>query len=98
MYAGRIVEQADVRDLFNTPRHPYTQALMDSVPKMDRTDRLKAIEGQPPPLWDLPEGCRFASRCGNVKDICHTGYPATNLFENNHSVSCWMTQPEWNNQ
>jgi oligopeptide/dipeptide ABC transporter ATP-binding protein len=98
MYAGRIVEQADVRDLFNTPRHPYTQALMDSVPKMDRTDRLKAIEGQPPPLWDLPEGCRFASRCGNVKDICHTDYPATNLFENNHSVSCWMTQPEWNNQ
>ena len=97
MYAGRIVEQADVRDLFNTPHHPYTQALMDSVPKMDRTDRLRAIDGQPPPLWDLPEGCRFASRCGNVKDLCLTGYPGATMHDNNHSVSCWMTQPEWNN-
>jgi len=97
MYAGRIVEQADVRDLFNKPHHPYTQALMDSVPKMDRTDRLRAIDGQPPPLWDLPEGCRFASRCSNVKDLCRNEYPGTSLLENNHSVSCWMTQPEWNN-
>ena len=97
MYAGRIVEQADVRDLFNKPHHPYTQALMDSVPKMDRTERLRAIDGQPPPLWDLPEGCRFASRCENVKDVCLNGYPGTTMHENNHSVSCWMTQPEWNN-
>jgi|TARA_B100000470_G_scaffold219553_1_gene206583 oligopeptide/dipeptide ABC transporter ATP-binding protein len=97
MYAGRIVEQADVRDLFNKPHHPYTQALMDSVPKMDRTERLRAIDGQPPPLWDLPEGCRFASRCENVKDVCLDRYPGTTMHENNHSVSCWMTQPEWNN-
>ena len=97
MYAGRIVEQANVRDLFNKPHHPYTQALMDSVPKMDRTERLRAIDGQPPPLWDLPEGCRFASRCVNVKDMCLTGYPGTTIYENKHSVSCWMTQPEWNN-
>ena len=80
MYAGRIVEQADVRDLFNKPHHPYTQALMDSVPKMDRTDRLRAIDGQPPPLWDLPEGCRFASRCSNVKDLCRNEYPNTSLL------------------
>ena len=92
MYAGRIVEQADVRDLFNKPHHPYTQALMDSVPKMDRTDRLRAIDGQPPPLWDLPEGCRFASRCSNVKDLCRNEYPNTSLLDNNHSVACWMTQ------
>ena len=97
MYAGRIVEQADVRDLFNKPHHPYTQALMDSVPKMDRTDRLRAIDGQPPPLWDLPEGCRFASRCSNVKDLCRNEYPNTSLLDNNHSVACWMTQAEWNN-
>ena len=96
MYAGRIVEQADVRDLFNKPHHPYTQALMDSVPKMDRTDRLRAIDGQPPPLWDLPEGCRFASRCSNVKDLCRNEYPNTSLLDNNHSVACWMTQTEWN--
>ena len=97
MYAGRIVEQADVRDLFNKPHHPYTQALMDSVPKMDRTDRLRAIDGQPPPLWDLAEGCRFASRCSNVKDLCRNEYPNTSLLDNNHSVACWMTQTEWNN-
>ena len=97
MYAGRIVEQADVRDLFNKPHHPYTQALMASVPKMDRTDRLRAIDGQPPPLWDLPEGCRFASRCSNVKDLCRNEYPNTSLLDNNHSVACWMTQTEWNN-
>ena len=97
MYAGRIVEQADVRDLCNKPHHPYTQALMDSVPKMDRTDRLRAIDGQPPPLWDLPEGCRFASRCSNVKDLCRNEYPNTSLLDNNHSVACWMTQTEWNN-
>ena len=97
MYAGRIVEQADVRDRVTNPHHPYTQALMDSVPKMDRTDRLRAIDGQPPPLWDLPEGCRFASRCSNVKDLCRNEYPNTSLLDNNHSVACWMTQTEWNN-
>ncbi|MDA0263218.1 MAG: ABC transporter ATP-binding protein [Chloroflexi bacterium] len=96
MYAGRIVEQADVRDLFNKPLHPYTQALMDSVPKMDRTDRLFAIDGQPPPLWDLPEGCRFAPRCGQARDICLTGYPAVTNHENNHLAACWMHHPEWN--
>ena len=54
MYAGRIVESADVRSLFNKPTHPYTQALINSVPQMDRTDRLFSIDGQPPALWDGP--------------------------------------------
>jgi len=63
MYAGRIVESAGVRDLFNKPKHPYTQALMASVPQMERTDRLFAIDGQPPALYALPPGCRFAARC-----------------------------------
>ena len=96
MYAGKIVEQADVRDLFNKPLHPYTQALMDSVPKMDRTDRLLAIDGQPPPLWDLPEGCRFAPRCTHARDLCHAGYPPESVQENNHMAACWIHQPEWN--
>jgi peptide/nickel transport system ATP-binding protein len=97
MYAGRIVEQADVRDLFNKPHHPYTQALMDSVPKMDRTDRLRAIDGQPPFLWDLPEGCRFAPRCINAREVCTKSYPEITMHENNHSVACFMSQPEWDN-
>ena len=85
MYAGKIVEQADVRDLFNKPLHPYTQA------------RLFQIDGQPPPLWDLPEGCRFASRCAHATDLCRSGYPEESSHENDHFASCWMLQPEWNN-
>ena len=65
MYAGRIIESGDVRTLFNSPTHPYTQALMASVPQMDRTERLFAIDGQPPALFALPEGCRFADRCSH---------------------------------
>ncbi|HXV09900.1 MAG TPA: ABC transporter ATP-binding protein, partial [Burkholderiales bacterium] len=64
MYAGRIVESGSVRDIFNHPSHPYTQALLRSVPSMDEdVERLYSIDGQPPALWDLPEGCRFAPRC-----------------------------------
>ena len=61
MYAGRIVEQGTVREVFNSPSHPYTQALMSSVPKMEeKVDKLYSIEGQPPALFDLPVGCAFA--------------------------------------
>ena len=95
MYAGRIVEEAGVRNLFNKPSHPYTQALMDSVPKMDRTDRLFAIDGQPPPLYALPEGCRFADRCNHVSDICRTEYPPVASVEEGHAAACWMLDPKW---
>ncbi|NQW23023.1 MAG: ABC transporter ATP-binding protein [SAR202 cluster bacterium] len=95
MYAGRIVEEAGVRNLFNKPSHPYTQALMDSVPKMDRTDRLFAIDGQPPPLYALPEGCRFADRCSHVSDICRTEYPPVASVEEGHAAACWMLDPKW---
>ena len=64
MYAGRVVESGPVRDIFNHPSHPYTQALLNSVPNMDEdVERLYSITGQPPALWDLPTGCRFAARC-----------------------------------
>ena len=69
MYAGRIIESGDVRTLFNSPTHPYTQALMASVPQMDRTERLFAIDGQPPALFALPEGCRFADRCSHARPL-----------------------------
>jgi len=69
MYAGRIVEEGPVRELFNNPAHPYTQALMDSVPKLEeRVDRLYSIDGQPPMLWNLPQGCYFADHCPHAKD------------------------------
>ena len=95
MYAGRIIESGDVRTLFNSPTHPYTQALMASVPQMDRTERLFAIDGQPPALFALPEGCRFAARCSHVKDHCTQEYPPTGQPETGHNVSCWMVDPTW---
>src|SRR4029434_7460457 len=71
MYAGRVVESGPVREIFNKPSHPYTQALLSSVPKLEeRPDRLSSIQGQPPALWDVPPGCRFASRCAYADDRC----------------------------
>ncbi len=78
MYAGRHVESGPVREIFNHPSHPYTQALLRSVPSMDEDiERLYSIEGQPPALWDLPEGCRFAPRCPYADDRCRREYPPT---------------------
>jgi oligopeptide/dipeptide ABC transporter ATP-binding protein len=95
MYAGRIVERGDVRQLFNNPSHPYTQALMASVPQMERTDRLFAIDGQPPALYALPDGCRFADRCGHARDICHEEYPEEGNAGKEHTSHCWMLHSRW---
>ena len=95
MYAGRIVETADVRDLFNKPQHPYTQALMDSVPTMERTERLYSIEGQPPALYDLPPGCRFAARCPHASGRCILEYPPEVPVSAEHRADCWMLDERW---
>ena len=90
MYAGKIVEQGSVRDIFNNPSHPYTEALLASVPKLEEdVDRLYSIEGQPPTLHDLPEGCPFAPRCAYVMDRCREKYPTTIQVNDNHSAACW---------
>ena len=89
MYAGKIVEQGDVRDIFHNPSHPYTRALLGSVPKLDEElDQLYSIDGQPPALYDLPEGCPFAARCALMHDRC-TAYPPTVQLSDHHSASCW---------
>ena len=94
MYAGRIVEIGDVRDLFNNPSHPYTQALLASVPKMEEdVQRLYAIDGQPPTLHDLPPGCPFAPRCTAVMDRCHEEYPPQFRVSETHAASCWTLSP-----
>ncbi|MBW2061704.1 MAG: ABC transporter ATP-binding protein [Deltaproteobacteria bacterium] len=91
MYAGKVVENAPIRDLFNNPRHPYTIALMESLPKMEKkADRLFSIEGQPPDLRDLPPGCRFAPRCPQVKEICQREFPPQSVIGDRHSLSCWL--------
>ncbi len=93
MYAGKIVETASTRDIFKAPRHPYTSALINSVPHLDRKDeRLYSIEGQPPSLLNLPPGCRFAPRCPVVMDVCREQQPPEVKISDNHSVSCWKVK------
>ncbi len=95
MYAGRPVESGPVRDIFNHPSHPYTQALLRSVPSMDDdVERLASIAGQPPALWDLPGGCRFAARCPHADDRCRREYPPAFTVSEGHSADCWRLEAE----
>jgi oligopeptide/dipeptide ABC transporter ATP-binding protein len=90
MYAGRIVECGPVKQIFEAPSHPYTRALIASVPKMTgAAGRLTTIEGQPPSLMDLPAGCRFASRCALVEQRCLDAYPGTVRVGDEHTADCW---------
>ena len=78
MYAGRAIEEAEVSELFHDPRHPYTRALLDSIPKAGKREhgkRLTTIPGIVPSLFDLPSGCRFADRCSIVEDRCRSEEP-----------------------
>ena len=95
MYAGRIVEQGDVRQIFNNPSHPYTEALIQSVPKMEvKEDRLYSIPGQPPALWDLPQGCSFAPRCRYTHDKCTEEYPPHFIVDEGQRAACWLRESE----
>jgi len=95
MYAGYIVEQADVRKLFSNPLHPYTQGLIDSIPVLGQVkDRLDVIPGNVPNLVDLPPGCRFASRCRSREEfeleICSQVEPDLLPAQPDHLVRCWL--------
>ena len=90
MYAGKIVESATTMELFDNPRHPYTVALMNSLPKLGvRRDRLFSIDGQPPDLRTLGTGCSFAPRCNDAQEICRREYPSQVMVSEDHTVSCW---------
>jgi peptide/nickel transport system ATP-binding protein len=89
MYAGRVVEQADVFTLFRSPAHPYTNGLLRSLPKVDRKEkRLCSIEGQPPQLSRLPAGCAFAPRCGRRAECCRRDVPPLTPVAAGHQVRC----------
>lgn len=92
MYAGFIVESAPVDELYGNPRHPYTAALLRSLPRMDGSvgEDLETIEGFPPDLIDLPKGCPFAARCRFVQDKCRTENPPLEEISPDHKIACWI--------
>jgi oligopeptide/dipeptide ABC transporter ATP-binding protein len=93
MYAGRIVEIGPVRRLFKTPAHPYTRALLESVPRLGaKADTLTAIDGQPPDLATLPPGCAFAARCAHVMERCRREAPPAIEVEPGHLSRCWLDE------
>ncbi|GIX49120.1 MAG: ABC transporter ATP-binding protein [Candidatus Tectimicrobiota bacterium] len=94
MYAGKIVEQSPVRELFNAPQHPYTRALLGAMPKLGRREPLYAIPGQPPNLADPPSGCAFHPRCPEVIPRCVSESPEEVVAGNGHTARCWLVQPD----
>ena len=92
MYAGRIVEQSGVEDMFDYPAHPYTEALLQSVPDLDAdVDTLPSIDGQPPSLDALPVGCAFAPRCTHAYERCEE-YPPEFVVAPGHTSRCWRSE------
>lgn len=94
MYAGKIVEMQSVRGLFYDPKHPYTRALLDSIPKLGTKEPLYAIPGQPPDLSDLPSGCSFHPRCQQVMDRCRAEEPLDRHMGDGAIARCWLHAPE----
>jgi len=91
MYAGKLVERAPVRTIFNSPAHPYTEALLHAVPSLtERTERLWSIEGQPPDLANPPAGCPFNPRCPKAEDRCRRDVPPEVQVGENHYTRCWL--------
>jgi peptide/nickel transport system ATP-binding protein len=90
MYAGKIVEEATTEQIFDKPQHPYTQFLINSLPKFGDKSLRASVPGSPPSLADLPTGCPFHPRCPHVKDICRQKMPDFTQVDENHKVACWL--------
>lgn len=94
MYAGRIVEYAETKELFSHPLHPYTQGLLNSLPQLNLTykenSRLQPIPGSLPPILNLPKGCKFNTRCSQVTELSREIEPPLKEIRDNHFVRCWL--------
>jgi oligopeptide/dipeptide ABC transporter ATP-binding protein len=95
MYAGRVVEAGPIRQIFNKPAHPYTRALLESVPRLtdDNHARLPAIEGQPPDPSAPPSGCAFHPRCPQMMERCQAQAPPSVTVASSHTARCWLHLP-----
>ncbi len=93
MYAGKVAEQGSVYEIFDNPSHPYTQGLLESIPRLESVPKseLSIIEGMVPGLLDLPVGCRFENRCPRRKESCKAASPPIEVIAGSHQVSCY----EW---
>ncbi|MFC4801301.1 ABC transporter ATP-binding protein [Neobacillus sp. GCM10023253] len=95
MYAGKVVEEADVIEIFENPKHPYTKGLLNSVPKLgQKTNRLDPIPGNVPNPANMPKGCKFAPRCSEAMDICKENEPDLRQISNGHQCRCFLYQKE----
>ena len=91
MYAGRIIERGATTQIFRNPSHPYTRGLLRSIPRVDqvRGELLETIEGQPPDLIDLSDGCPFMPRCRYAMDVCAESFPDDTPIADGHFAACW---------
>ncbi len=90
MYAGNLCEVGNVRQIFENPKHPYTKALLDSVPKAKQSGELKSIAGNVPNLVSPPSGCRFHPRCDNAMEKCKQDFPDISEVDKDHFVACYL--------
>jgi len=88
MYAGKVLETADVNTIFRKPKHPYTRGLLDSLPKIESDEKIISIEGDVPDPTNLPSGCRFHPRCSFAKDICKNEEPVYTMIDKEHYIAC----------
>jgi oligopeptide/dipeptide ABC transporter ATP-binding protein len=94
MYAGKIVEMGSTEQVFDTPSHPYTQALLRCLPSVElKRQQLVEIGGQPPDLAQLPPGCPFAPRCVKRQPICTEAYPPSVTIAPGHVAQCYVATP-----
>jgi oligopeptide transport system ATP-binding protein len=92
MYGGLFIEEADVKELYANPQHPYTLGLLGSLPRLDgkHSDRLVSIDGLPPVLYEPPKGCPFAPRCTFAIERCSQENPVLEEVGPKHRVACWV--------
>jgi len=90
MYAGRVMEEARVDQLFADPKHPYTRALLEAIPQVEEKVVLKPIPGNVPEALNLPSGCPFHPRCTYASEICHSEVPSLRVLEEQHRVACHL--------